>query len=300
MASENARTVGERLRKAITEHWVRQEGERTSIRAFQEEMERRAKDPQVADPQWGRGRPGPGVSYPSINAYLQDEATPSLEFLKEAADVLGVRHEWLAFGDREPTVSETEILAQVGREALKETEGTPAERLRERVGEKYRSFWKLPPWARNRFLVILSRWSLSDPEGGNLVETEEGRSQLVELAGDLLWYITLPLNWKPYHDPEHEERRLGTWGLRGNPATTPQRSEERFLDTMLLALDHILLERGEGESIEKAPSSPLRWLRREYETTVQRIEENLPEAEEVLEESRPYVGDKDPDQEETS
>ena len=287
MGEEITESVGKRLREAITEHWVRPEGGNTSIRAFQRQMEARAEDPRAVDLE--EGKKLRGVSYPSINSYLKKGGTtPSLDFLKEAADVLGVRHEWLASGHGSPTTSETEIHAQVGREALQQQEETPGQKLRRRIQAEHDSFEKLPPWARNRFLVLLSRLAVSAPDGANLVDTEEGRDQLVQLAGDLLWYITLPLEWKPYKD---DDRCIGTWGFAGNPVKGSERSREQFLDTTLLALDHVILGRSEGQSIEEAHTSPLRWLRREYEKTVERIEENLPDGEEVIEEPRPWVGD---------
>ena len=46
---------------------------------------------------------------PALYRYLSDETTPSLAFLREAADILGVRPAWLAFGDGEPTDAEQKI-----------------------------------------------------------------------------------------------------------------------------------------------------------------------------------------------
>lgn len=76
-------TLGSRLRRAI------QEGPRgLSIRAFQGEMEERLRDTGVR-----------GFTYPSINSYLNDETSPSLEFLEHAAEVLWVRLAYLAAGE---------------------------------------------------------------------------------------------------------------------------------------------------------------------------------------------------------
>lgn len=292
MERKSEETVGHRLRVAIDQHWVRPEGHRTSIRAFQREMEKRAENPRVV-------KELRGVSYPTINSYLKNSTKPSLGFLKEAADVLGVRHGWLAVGEGAPTVSENEILEHIGRAALKGAEDpSPGRQLRNEIEERHEAFWRLSPWARDRFLVILSRLALTAPDGADLVETEKGRDQLAELAGDLLWYITLPLNWKPYRDPENEERRIRAWGFIGNPATLSGRTEEQFLDTMLLALDRILLGPGQGETVEEAPRSPLRWLRQIFEETVERIEERNKEIaeEEGIDDQGPRVGDRDPEE----
>ena len=39
-----------------------------------------------------------GSAYNTILAYLNNQSEPSLEFLRQAADVLGVRQEWLIVG----------------------------------------------------------------------------------------------------------------------------------------------------------------------------------------------------------
>ena len=50
-----------------------------------------------------RERGTQGASYPSINSYLRDKVDPPLDFIEAAADILGVRSGWLAFGDGAPT-----------------------------------------------------------------------------------------------------------------------------------------------------------------------------------------------------
>lgn len=47
-----------------------------------------------------------GANYPSINSYLSDKVEPPLAFVREAANALGVRVEWLAFGVGKPTEAE--------------------------------------------------------------------------------------------------------------------------------------------------------------------------------------------------
>jgi transcriptional regulator with XRE-family HTH domain len=77
-------TIGERLRRAI-EDWG-------SIRKFQQAMEASA---------------APGTSGPAINRYLKDETEPAISFLNAAAEVLGVRPEWLMTGYGSPTTEPT-------------------------------------------------------------------------------------------------------------------------------------------------------------------------------------------------
>lgn len=97
-------TTGNRLRRAIEEG----PGE-FSVRGFQREMEARLKDTGVR-----------GYTYPSINSYLHDETSPSVAFLEQAADVLGVRLSYLAAGSGpmtggiDPDALETKVLRGLG------------------------------------------------------------------------------------------------------------------------------------------------------------------------------------------
>jgi transcriptional regulator with XRE-family HTH domain len=50
-----------------------------------------------------------GISTPSIHAYLKAASLPSVEFLMEAAAVLGVRPAWLFFGEEPPTEAEAKM-----------------------------------------------------------------------------------------------------------------------------------------------------------------------------------------------
>ncbi|MBI4539485.1 MAG: helix-turn-helix transcriptional regulator [Gemmatimonadetes bacterium] len=77
-------SVHRRLREAIDLRGV-------SVRAFHREM---------------TGRRVAGSSYPTIHRYLSGRTSPSLEFLREAAQVLGVREAWLAAGEGGPTETE--------------------------------------------------------------------------------------------------------------------------------------------------------------------------------------------------
>jgi hypothetical protein len=53
-----------------------------------------------------------GSSYTAIHRYLRGENPQPLEFLASASDILGVRVEWLAFGDGEMTLEQAEIEEQ--------------------------------------------------------------------------------------------------------------------------------------------------------------------------------------------
>ena len=84
----NWHTLAGRLRWAIDRQPPH--GRRRGLRLFQWRME------TYAD--------APGTSLSAIQGYLRGDAEPSLRFIQEAARLLGVRGEWLAWGEGAPTV----------------------------------------------------------------------------------------------------------------------------------------------------------------------------------------------------
>jgi hypothetical protein len=96
-----ATTVGERLRWAIEER--PRVGRARGVRLFCKDLEARSTARRAAG-----GDPIPGVSLPSVMAYLPTAARPaskepSLDFLREAAWACRVNPAWLAFGEGYPT-----------------------------------------------------------------------------------------------------------------------------------------------------------------------------------------------------
>ena len=89
MTTNTTETFGSRLRQAI-------ENSDFSFRGFQREVSERV--------------PG-GITYPTINSYLKDGTEPRRDFVEAAAEILGVRSAWLAFGEGQPT-AEGEVLAR--------------------------------------------------------------------------------------------------------------------------------------------------------------------------------------------
>lgn len=77
-------TLGQRLRDAI-ENWG-------SIRSFASVLR-------------DKGLSGKGATRAMVHRYLADESTPPLEFIRTAAEVLGVREEWLRDGRGERTAA---------------------------------------------------------------------------------------------------------------------------------------------------------------------------------------------------
>jgi hypothetical protein len=83
--------VGKRLARYLGDG----PGKRKSIRAFAEEMKNREPRP-------------PGSSRAMIHRYLAGTAPPA-DFIYAAADVLGLRRDWLAFGEGAPTAEEEAV-----------------------------------------------------------------------------------------------------------------------------------------------------------------------------------------------
>lgn len=65
-----------------------------------------------------------GSSYPTVLGYFADNVEPSPTWLRAAADVVGVRPEWLAFGTGEPVemLTESEARAKQVKNAAQITE----------------------------------------------------------------------------------------------------------------------------------------------------------------------------------
>ena len=149
---QDLKTVGERLGWAIEKRPAI--GKQRGLRKFQRDIEKRAAELWEAEK-----IKIPGVSMLSIMKYLKDDVTPSVAFLREAAQLAGVRPEWLAFGsglrseDEEKWVKETpdEVLQALGEMALG-TEG-----LYRGIQEKFPSFLDLPHHARETVWAMFTR-----------------------------------------------------------------------------------------------------------------------------------------------
>lgn len=136
-------TLGERLRRGI-------ESAGHSVRAFHREMEARGVS---------------GSSYPNIHRYLADNSEPALGFLREAADLLGVRYEWLA----------------VGQGPMKETEASVESRRDELTQELETALMPLSVTGdadliRETFLATLARLAvLAESDGKKLSDEDVGK-----------------------------------------------------------------------------------------------------------------------------
>lgn len=102
------RSISERLRWAAQQQ--PREGRRRGLRLFQTRMEERAEEraEELAEELAEEGqRELVGCSLSAIQGYVSsDGPEPSIDFLREAAQILNVRLAWLAAGDGYPTVAE--------------------------------------------------------------------------------------------------------------------------------------------------------------------------------------------------
>lgn len=227
--------VGERLREAVEEH------DGMSIRQFQKRMDETDVD---------------GTSYSAVHRYLRPGSTtePSIAFLKEAAEVLGVRPEWLILnrGKREKIgealpSEDWDSLEDVpdpgeGVETAEEQSSGGRDTLRERIREEYPRLWSaLPKSVRPQFLRTFSRYVLVAEDGGEVPRDEEDMGRLVDLAGYLLWLLSTPTR---------------AFNFEG-------RHSELGAEAMLHALKHYLPERRSGRPLSDFRNSPefARWQR---------------------------------------
>ena len=209
--------IPERLRWALDEHAG------ISIREFQRRMD---------------GRGVRGSSYASVHGYLNGESAPSVDFLREAAEVLGVRDAWLVLGRGEPTAREG---ARPGPD--RRGDPGPAARLRARILERHPMLSTLRKGDRDLFFEVLTRYALTAPD---VEGSGEGEAEILGLAGDLAFLLELPAG-------------SGAWGFRA-----PEEDRERFHHfavAMLHALSLLMEGRGEGSPAERARTSRIRRLR---------------------------------------
>lgn len=127
-------TIGKRLRTGIAkEGW--------SIREFWRRMEEKAKRMSR------RGERVPGVSYPSIRAFVEDKRKPTFAFLEAAADELDLNYAWLVTGAGPASANVLEI---------KESLAIEEDRIfRDPLAETFPPYRKLPPAIRG---VVRMTW----------------------------------------------------------------------------------------------------------------------------------------------
>lgn len=167
----------------------------------------------------------PGSSEPAVYRYLRGENEPSLAFLEIAAEVLGVRVEWLVLGRGEPTLVEEELT----KEGLAGPDPWTA-RVRKAFGKHAAlgsgGFAAAIDAAQRRaqHLAIL----------GGMWETPD--DLFLDAAADVGRYVTAALNASQYDPNEPTEERnpyrlkdFVTEALQAYNRLTPAPAESRWI-----------------------------------------------------------------------
>jgi transcriptional regulator with XRE-family HTH domain len=136
-----------------------------------------------------------GASYQMIHWYLSGTKTPSLEFLREAARLLGVKEEWLITGAGPMSPAEEAFL------------GTPQDRFG-RSGDQFviaeAMNLGMPPAVEGLFRETVAQYAATF---GDIDEL--GKEEVHELAQDIWWLCNLPRSLNgfrsgmPYSDLSH-------------------------------------------------------------------------------------------------
>ena len=173
----------------------------------------------------------------TLGNYLHRRTKPTAEFLATAAIVLNVRKSWLVFGD----LPRTEV--ERVREIPSKAKGAVLEHLRRELIELRR----FPPGAQEVFVRVAIRYARGAPDAAALGQDPTDQ-RFVDLAGDLLFLLMLPLQWRP---------GAGSWGFKNRPDLLPPRELDRYLITSLQALDMLIPDPGEGDPLDDRADSLL-------------------------------------------
>lgn len=201
--------VASRFREAI------EDSEYGSIRQFQKAVHPIAQERGVR-----------GSSYSMVHQYLQGEATPSLEFVEVAGEVLGVRPAWLAFGEGERTRGEDQVSSQYGpmEEGAEYQITEDRDKIRDSVGLTPTSKAVIALYEKVAREVIAAAPDADNASG----------SDARVVSAVIQWLVEYPVVV-----------------LRGNHLSEIDPTEiEDYLIAALQALSLITPERGEGESLE--------------------------------------------------
>lgn len=189
-------TIGERLSAAIER--MPPKGRQRGVRLFQREMEERREELR------GVGLELWGTSYPSIWSYLKGRTTPPTEFIREAANVLGVREAWLARGE-----GPIDAVDAVREAAQQDAEmGEEDRRLSRMVEERIRSVFpgwdEVPAYAQTiawqavgEVAYVFLRPGADDPDAPSLAIREAALECAAETLASAL---TAPLVTMPRMD----------------------------------------------------------------------------------------------------
>ena len=130
-------------------------------------LKRRCTAPLTAPvpfaPGWGAwSEEVPGSSYPVIHRYLKGTATPPVEFLEAASDILNVRSAWLAFGEGPRDEEEARLASQSFRVEEQRVAISPVQQAADVLGHQGRQPNERQYAAVDRFHAKL--WDADFPE----------------------------------------------------------------------------------------------------------------------------------------
>lgn len=230
-------TLAERLRWAIDRqpHAGRQRG----LRLFQRRMADRADGARK------HGRAVVGTHLSTVQTYLNGTATPGVEFLNEAAIVLGVRPAWLFAGEGHPTdeeeraASDAQAAAASAMKSVAKVFRTARSYGEKELARAFPSFGLLPHYVRGEVLRTFWTFALYRAGRPGFVEREDeltpaegwgelggrfgaflsgsleflavepegiGPEQWALLMGDLLHSITIAVEFDRYREDPGTER----------------------------------------------------------------------------------------------
>ncbi len=192
---------------------------------------------------------GAGLSLGTLSNYERaPEGTrrpgPRAEFIAALKRAFPeIRLEWLILGEGQPTVVGERLASPDGMEARIEAEDDDSSTTRgspfaARVLARYPDLELLSPEASALFMAALTRLAMGEPD---MALDEE---HLLELAGDLRWYLLSP---------------LGAWGFLHDP---PYRVFSDYAVAMLHGLMQLMPDTGEGDPISEYPGSAIPRARR--------------------------------------
>ena len=128
--------------------------------------------------------PVPGSSYANVHAYFKGRTRPTLEFIKAAAEELGVKPEWLAFGNGWMTEREQRE-AEAAAALLEREEEREGSLFNERMLEELEGLDRLDPSVHLALHALVHRWLAAMERSGRELESEDE----VKAYLDLTWHF---------------------------------------------------------------------------------------------------------------
>ena len=188
-----------------------------------------------------------GSSYASVHQYVKGRTLPPLDFLEGAAKELDVRVSWLVSGE--------------GLMGVEDEERDFEEALADLIIQRHPWLGAMPGWNLQQFRDLVLQYQMQIPNGLFLGDKE----QLLELADDLAFLVTLPLRSWGFREP---------YPLGGEQSEHDQLPAAIFAPYFRLMIDVLSLAMKQptmsGDGLDQRPGSLIPSLRRA-------LEQGLPE-----------------------